>query len=57
MQRLVACFVRLICLMLAALVLTSPLTAFADYDATKPELLTEEDITGVPPAIAHPEEN
>ena len=45
MQRLITYFQQLFCLILAALVLTSPLTALADYDATKPELLTEEDIT------------
>ena len=32
------------CLILAAFVLTSPLTAFAEYDAAHPELLTEDDI-------------
>lgn len=38
---------RVICMILVALVLTSPLTAFADYDAEHPELLTEDDITAV----------
>ena len=38
-------FARLICIILAAFVLTSPLTAYAEYDAEHPELLTEDDIT------------
>ena len=38
-------FMRVICMIMAALVLTSPLTAFAEYDAEHPELLTEDDIT------------
>ena len=47
LQRFKAYFARIICMMLAALVLTSPLTAYADYDADHPELLTEDDITAV----------
>lgn len=38
-------FARLICIILAAFVLTSPLAAYAEYDAEHPELLTEDDIT------------
>ncbi len=45
LQRFTGYFSRLICMLLAAFVLTSPLTAYADYDADKPELLTEDDIT------------
>ncbi len=47
LQRFTDYLARLFCMLLAALVLTSPLTALADYDAAKPELLTEEDLTGV----------
>ncbi len=45
MRRFYDCFLRLICMVMAALVLTSPLTALAEYDAAHPELLTEDDIT------------
>ena len=45
LQRFTGYFSRLICMLLAALALTSPLTAYAEYDADKPELLTEDDIT------------
>ena len=44
LQRFTGYFSRLMCMLFAALVLTSPLTAYADYDAEHPELLTEEDI-------------
>lgn len=47
MQRLKASFFRAICMLMVAFVLTSPLTAYADYDPDHPELLTEEDLTGV----------
>ena len=36
---------KLISVLLIALVLASPLTAFADYDSDHPELLTDDDIT------------
>lgn len=45
LQRFTGYFTRLICMLLAAFTLTSPLTAYAEYDADKPELLTEDDIT------------
>ncbi len=45
LQRLLNRLTRLVCVMMALLVLTSPLTAFAEYDAEHPELLTEDDIT------------
>ena len=45
MQRMTDYFARLICIILAAFVLTSPLAAYAEYDAEHPELLTEDDIT------------
>ena len=45
MQRFTTCFKRLICLMLGALVLASPLTAYADYDADHPEILMDDDIS------------
>ncbi len=45
LQRLRACLMQAISLMLILLVLTSPLTAYAEYDAAHPELLTEDDIT------------
>ena len=47
LQRLLNLLTRAFSLLLAALVLAAPLTAFADYDADHPELLTEEDITAV----------
>ncbi len=47
LQRLKAVCLRLFSLLLIALVLTSPFTAYADYDANHPELLTEDDLTGV----------
>ncbi len=47
MQRLKAYFFRAICMLMVVFVLTSPLTAYADYDPNHPELLTEEDLTGV----------
>ena len=37
MQRMTDYFARLICIILAAFVLTSPLTAYAEYDAEHPE--------------------
>ncbi len=46
MQRLKASFFRAICMLMVAFVLTSPLTAYADYDPDHPELLTEDDLTG-----------
>ena len=36
---------RLLSFLLTALVLSFPLTAFAEYDPEKPELLTEDQIT------------
>ena len=36
---------RLTCLVLTALIFSSSLLAYADYDAEHPELLTEDDIT------------
>lgn len=47
LQRLLPYLTQALSLLLMLLVLTSPLTAFADYDANHPELLTEEDLTGV----------
>ena len=44
LQRLKVCLMQAISLMLILLVLTSPLTAYAEYDAAHPELLTEDDI-------------
>ena len=46
MQRLKTLWLRICCLLLTALVLSSPLTALADYDPEHPELLTEDDLTG-----------
>jgi len=45
LQRFTTCFKRLICLILGALVLASPLTAYADYDADHPEILMDDDIS------------
>lgn len=47
LHRLKAYFSRILCMLMIALVLTSPLTAMAEYDAEHPELLTEDDITAV----------
>ena len=47
MRRLLCYFSRAICVLMSALVLASPLTAYAEYDPDKPELLTEDDITAV----------
>ncbi len=47
MQRMIRFLSRFICMVLSALVLTSSFTAFADYDAAHPELLTEDDLTAV----------
>lgn len=46
MQPFLRHFQRLICAVLIALVLSSALTASADYDATHPELLQDEDLVG-----------
>ena len=45
MQRFLTFMTRLACMALTALMLTSSLTAYADYDANHPDLLTEDDIT------------
>ena len=47
MQRLLLSISRVVCLAMIALMLLSPLTAMAEYDPEHPELLTEDDLTGV----------
>ena len=47
MQRLLLSISRVVCLAMIALMLLSPLTAVAEYDPEHPELLTEDDLTGV----------
>ena len=47
MRRLMTFLLRTFCMLLTALVLSSSLTAYAEYDAEHPELLTEDDITAV----------
>ncbi|MBQ7137780.1 MAG: D-alanyl-D-alanine carboxypeptidase, partial [Clostridia bacterium] len=47
MRRLTTFLLRTFCMLLTALVLSSSLTAYAEYDAEHPELLTEDDITAV----------
>ncbi len=47
MQRLTTLLTRLLCMAAIALMLSSSFTAYADYDAKHPELLTEDDLTGV----------
>lgn len=44
LQRSSCLFLRAVCMLLTMLMLTSPFTAFADYDPEHPELLTDEDI-------------
>ena len=47
LRRLTTFLLRTFCMLLTALVLSSSLTAYAEYDAEHPELLTEDDITAV----------
>ena len=47
MRRLMSYLFRTVCMLLTMLVLSSSFTAYADYDAAHPELLTEDDITAV----------
>ena len=47
LRRLTTFLLRAFCMLLTALVLSSSLTSYAEYDAEHPELLTEDDITAV----------
>ena len=47
MQRFMTYFGRAVSMLLMLLMLTSSFTAYADYDAEHPELMTEDDLTAV----------
>ncbi len=47
LRRLMTYLLRAVCMVLTVLVLSSSFTAYAEYDAEHPELLTEDDITAV----------
>ena len=47
MRRLITPLIRTLCMTLAVLAFLTTVTAYAEYDAAHPELLTEDDITAV----------